>query len=186
MGVEAGRVALRQAPDRRRARASCRSPPPRRPTPTRRTPPRSTPRSACRPTSARVRRRRRRPLRRRAACAWPSGSAAWPCSSDIRTGLPGGADESDGGDAAVALAVRRRAGRASPRPIGGGVGHRRVHRPLARARATRTSQQWEERFGEHAYVPLVEQAVDRRARSRPASPSTTSTTSSSPGCTPAP
>ena len=35
---------------------------------------------------------------------WPATLVPWPCSSDVRTGLPGGADEPDSGDGAVAFA----------------------------------------------------------------------------------
>ena len=74
----------------------------------------------------------------RAAMA-AAGGRRWPCCRDIRTGLPGGADERDGGDGAAAFLF----GAGRPRhavlaePIGGGVGHRRVPRPLARCPATR-------------------------------------------------
>ena len=55
-----------------------------------------------------LRRRRRRPLRRRRGVDGRRPPAASPCSSDVRTGRPGSADEADGGDGAVTLAVRRR------------------------------------------------------------------------------
>jgi hydroxymethylglutaryl-CoA synthase len=76
--------------------------------------------------------------------------------SDIRTGLPGGADERDGGDGAAAF-------------VFGGVGDP-VAEVLAQASATEefldrwrlpgaaSSRVWEERFGEHAYVPLADAA----------------------------
>jgi 3-hydroxy-3-methylglutaryl CoA synthase/uncharacterized OB-fold protein len=76
--------------------------------------------------------------------------------SDVRTGLPAGGDERDGGDAAVALLCGRDGA---------------VAEPIAWASATteflerwrvpgeRASQQWEERFGEHAYLPLGQAAV---------------------------
>jgi hydroxymethylglutaryl-CoA synthase len=78
--------------------------------------------------------------------------------SDIRTGLPGGADEAAGGDAAAAFLLSRDP--ADP-----------IAEILAAASSTAefldrwrtpdepTSRQWEERFGEHAYGPLVEQAL---------------------------
>jgi hydroxymethylglutaryl-CoA synthase len=77
--------------------------------------------------------------------------------SDIRTGLPGGADESAGGDAAVALVM--------------GDDHDAIAVEIGGAEATAefvdrwrvlgdaTSKQWEERFGEFAYLPLVDQSV---------------------------
>ena len=80
--------------------------------------------------------------------------------SDIRTGLPGGADERDGGDGAAAFLFADDAPDA-----------RVVAEPLGAASATAefldrwrlpgepASRQWEERFGEHAYVPLGETAL---------------------------
>jgi len=80
--------------------------------------------------------------------------------SDVRTGLPGGGDERDGGDAAVAFLC-------GPDDAGAPV----VATPIAWASATaeflerwrvpgdRASRQWEERFGEHVYVPLAEAAL---------------------------
>ncbi|HEX9818478.1 MAG TPA: OB-fold domain-containing protein [Methylomirabilota bacterium] len=80
--------------------------------------------------------------------------------SDIRTGLPGGADERDGGDGAAAFLFADDAPDA-----------RVVAEPVAAASATAefldrwrlpgepASRHWEERFGEHAYVPLGESAL---------------------------
>jgi 3-hydroxy-3-methylglutaryl CoA synthase/uncharacterized OB-fold protein len=80
--------------------------------------------------------------------------------SDVRTGLAGGADEREGGDAAAAFVVGD-----------DGAGRPVVAEPLGSASATAefldrwrlpgepTSRQWEERFGEHAYVPLGESAL---------------------------
>lgn len=77
--------------------------------------------------------------------------------SDVRTGLPGGADERDGGDGAAAYLF------SSDGPS--------LVEWLASASATEefldrwrvpgepASRQWEERFGEHAYVPLAMEAV---------------------------
>jgi len=77
--------------------------------------------------------------------------------SDLRTGRPGSADEAGGGDAAVVFAY--------------GDGPDVIAEEIASATATsefldrwRTpgdqySRQWEERFGEYAYLPLVEEAV---------------------------
>ncbi|MGD9703505.1 MAG: OB-fold domain-containing protein [Acidimicrobiia bacterium] len=77
--------------------------------------------------------------------------------SDIRTGLPGGSDESNGGDAAVAIAF--------------GDGDDVIAEEIGAADATAEfvdrwrlpgddhAKQWEERFGEHVYGPLVEQSV---------------------------
>ena len=77
--------------------------------------------------------------------------------SDLRSGLPGGADESGGGDGAAAFLY-------SPeRPalldfLGWGAATAEF---LDRWRLPGDdhSRVWEERFGEHAYTPLAEQAV---------------------------
>lgn len=80
--------------------------------------------------------------------------------ADVRTGLPGGADERDGGDAAAAFLC---AAGDRERPV--------LAECLAWAAASAefldrwrlpgaaASRQWEERFGEHAYVPLGEAAL---------------------------
>jgi hydroxymethylglutaryl-CoA synthase len=80
--------------------------------------------------------------------------------SDIRTGLPGGGDERDGGDGAVAFLC---GSAAAGLPV--------VAEPVASASATAeflerwrvpgelASRQWEERFGEHAYLPLAQAAI---------------------------
>lgn len=77
--------------------------------------------------------------------------------SDVRTGLPGGGDEANGGDAAVAFLL------AGDGPI--------LLDTLGNAAATAEfldrwrlpgddhSSVWEERFGEQLYVPLAEAAV---------------------------
>jgi 3-hydroxy-3-methylglutaryl CoA synthase/uncharacterized OB-fold protein len=89
-----------------------------------------------------------------------SRSAALAVLSDIRTGLPGGGDERDGGDGAAAFLFADDAPDA-----------RVIVEPIAAASATSefldrwrlpgdpASRQWEERFGEHAYVPLGERAI---------------------------
>jgi 3-hydroxy-3-methylglutaryl CoA synthase/uncharacterized OB-fold protein len=81
--------------------------------------------------------------------------------SDVRTGLPGSADERDGGDAAAAFVFA---------PSDGAPSHHVIAEVLAEATATEefldrwrlpgapASRVWEERFGEHAYVPLAEAA----------------------------
>jgi 3-hydroxy-3-methylglutaryl CoA synthase/uncharacterized OB-fold protein len=80
--------------------------------------------------------------------------------ADVRTGLAGGADERDGGDGAVAFLC---AGPSADAP--------QLAVPIAWASATaeflerwrlpgeRASHQWEERFGEHVYLPLAESAL---------------------------
>lgn len=80
--------------------------------------------------------------------------------SDIRTGLPGGGDEREGGDAAAAFLCGDDSREA---PV--------IAEPVASASRTAefldrwrlpgapASRQWEERFGEHAYLPLGEAVV---------------------------
>jgi hydroxymethylglutaryl-CoA synthase len=76
--------------------------------------------------------------------------------ADVRTGLPGGADERDGGDAAAAFLY--------------GDGAPAIAEVVAQASATEefldrwrlpgavASRVWEERFGEHVYGPLADAA----------------------------
>ena len=79
--------------------------------------------------------------------------------SDVRTGLPAGGDERDGGDAAVAFLC------------GDDVAGTVIAEPIAFASSSAeflerwrvpgesASRQWEERFGEHVYVPLAQAAM---------------------------
>ncbi len=132
----------------------------------------------------RLRRRRLGALVGRRRTAGRRRPPALAVLSDIRTGLPGGADERDGATRRWRFlfgegdAVHRRDRRRRRRD-------RRVPRPLARPRR-RGLAQWEERFGEHAYVPLAEAGRRRRAEVGRPDRRATSTTSSSPACTPAP
>ena len=75
--------------------------------------------------------------------------------SDIRTGLPGGADESSGGDAAAAFCFGSEGVIAE---VIGGAGSTAEFTDRWRTPGDRASKQWEERFGEHAYAPLVDNA----------------------------
>jgi hydroxymethylglutaryl-CoA synthase len=77
--------------------------------------------------------------------------------SDIRTGLPGGADESNGGDGAVAILFGE-GDRVIAEVIGGAVATGEFT-DRWRVPGEAYSKQWEERFGEFAYAPFVEQAV---------------------------
>ena len=91
--------------------------------------------------------------------AMDAGRPTLAVLSDVRTGLPGGGDERDGGDAAAAFLLA--SGDDSPL----------LAEPVASASVTAeflerwrvpgdaASRQWEERFGEHAYVPLAENAI---------------------------
>jgi 3-hydroxy-3-methylglutaryl CoA synthase/uncharacterized OB-fold protein len=79
--------------------------------------------------------------------------------SDVRIGLPAGGDEREGGDAAVAFLC----GDDTAAPV--------IATPVASTSATAefldrwrvpgesASRQWEERFGEHVYLPLASAAV---------------------------
>ncbi len=92
--------------------------------------------------------------------ALDAGRPTLAALSDIRAGLAGGADEREGGDAAVAFLC-------APEGAGAPV----LATPIAWASTTaeflerwrlpgeRASHQWEERFGEHVYLPLAEAAL---------------------------
>jgi len=86
--------------------------------------------------------------------------------SDIRTGLPGGGDERDGGDGAAAFlfADDTPESRVLVEPIGGASATAEF---LDRWRlpGESASRVWEERFGEHAYVPLGESALTEALKS---------------------
>ena len=86
--------------------------------------------------------------------------------SDVRTGLPAGADERDGGDAAAALLVGP--GTAAEPVIAELVSWASVSAEFLerwREPGARFSRQWEERFGEHAYLPLAAEAVGAALKS---------------------
>jgi 3-hydroxy-3-methylglutaryl CoA synthase/uncharacterized OB-fold protein len=89
-----------------------------------------------------------------------AGDAAEPTlvvMAGLRTGLPGGADERDGGDGAVAFVVGGGAPGAQTRTLGWGASSLEFLERWRLPGATH-SRQWEERFGEHAYVPLARDA----------------------------
>jgi 3-hydroxy-3-methylglutaryl CoA synthase/uncharacterized OB-fold protein len=76
--------------------------------------------------------------------------------SDIRSGLPGGGDEKEGGDGAVAFLFGEGDVLAEP------LGHASLTAEFLdrwRVPGESYSRQWEERFGEFAYVPLGESAL---------------------------
>jgi 3-hydroxy-3-methylglutaryl CoA synthase/uncharacterized OB-fold protein len=80
--------------------------------------------------------------------------------SDLRTGLPAGGDEREGGDAAAAFLCGP--GTAAEPVIAELVGWASASAEFLdrwRRPGDRFSRQWEERFGEHAYVPLAQEAV---------------------------
>ena len=98
-----------------------------------------------------------------AACTLADRLGGLAVLSDQRTGLPGGADESAGGDGAVALLFGDGPG-VLAESIGGATASGEF---LDRWRqpGDGASQQWEERFGEFAYAPLVEEAVTAALKS---------------------
>ena len=76
--------------------------------------------------------------------------------ADVRTGLPGGADERDGGDGAVAFLF------SDTDPIASAVSAAHSTGEFLdrwRLPGEPASHVWEERFGEHVYVPLAEAAA---------------------------
>jgi 3-hydroxy-3-methylglutaryl CoA synthase/uncharacterized OB-fold protein len=80
--------------------------------------------------------------------------------ADVRTGLPGGGDEREGGDGAAAFVL---GGDAPGAPVLAEiVGHRSTTAEFLdrwRLPGDRASRVWEERFGEHVYAPLVASAL---------------------------
>jgi hydroxymethylglutaryl-CoA synthase len=76
--------------------------------------------------------------------------------SDIRTGLPGSADEREGGDAAAAFVFA-----SDGEPIASVVAHASSTDEFLdrwRLPGAPASRVWEERFGEHVYLPLADAA----------------------------
>ncbi len=92
--------------------------------------------------------------------ALEGGRTTLAISSDIRTGLPTGTDESAGGDAAAAILV----GEAETSPVLaeylGGATATAEFLDRWRTPGDQRTRQWEERFGETQYVPLAQQAWD--------------------------
>lgn len=82
--------------------------------------------------------------------------------SDVRTGLPGGADERDGGDAAAAfLFGGDREGQAGAPPVAELIAAASTTDEFLerwRTPGAVASRVWEERFGEHIYGPLADAA----------------------------
>jgi hydroxymethylglutaryl-CoA synthase len=79
--------------------------------------------------------------------------------SDVRTGLPGGADEREGGDAAAALLFAGGTAPSAAEVIGrAAITDEFLER--WRLPGEQASHTWEDRFGEHVYVPLAREALD--------------------------
>jgi uncharacterized OB-fold protein len=88
--------------------------------------------------------------------------------SDLRTGLAGSADERDGGDGAVALVFGD-----GDDVVAELVGHASTTAEFLdrwRTVGETESRQWEERFGEEVYLPLVESAFAAALKDAGASP----------------
>jgi hydroxymethylglutaryl-CoA synthase len=79
-------------------------------------------------------------------------------ASDLRTGLPTSADESAGGDGAVAVVVGDDSGGSVIAEYLGGASATDEFVDRWRTPGDPVAKQWEERFGETKYVPLGEQA----------------------------
>lgn len=81
-------------------------------------------------------------------------------ASDVRTGRPGSSDEATGGDGAVAWMI----GSSDDAPVlaewVGGASATAEFLDRWRVPGSDHSRVWEERFGEHAYLPLVTEAAD--------------------------
>src|SRR5688572_1034320 len=96
-------------------------------------------------------------IRSSVGAAWMAQAAGGlAVLADVRTGRPGSADESGGGDGAVTLAF------GDDGVIAEVVGSASVTEEFTdrwKAPGDAYAQVWEERFGEHAYVPLAERAV---------------------------
>jgi 3-hydroxy-3-methylglutaryl CoA synthase/uncharacterized OB-fold protein len=83
-------------------------------------------------------------------------------AADIRTGLPGSADEISGGDAAVAFLIGPGEGLAEV------VSHAAVTAEFLdrwRVPGQTHSRQWEERFGQASYLPPAQQAIEQALKS---------------------
>lgn len=80
--------------------------------------------------------------------------------SDIRTGLPGGSDEANGGDGAAAFLCSPEAGQVIAEFLGS-TSTSAEFLDRWRLPGERASHVWEERFGEYVYVPLAQQALQK-------------------------
>ena len=85
-------------------------------------------------------------------------SPAIVVSSDIRTGLPGSADEASGGDAGAALLIGDDEDSDVVAELIGSAGVTEEFLDRWRTPGENRSRQWEERFGEEHYVALASQA----------------------------
>jgi hydroxymethylglutaryl-CoA synthase len=93
-----------------------------------------------------------------------SGGTSLVVLSDIRAGLPRGTDEAEGGDGAAAFVLSDATDGLVAEYLGGASATREF---LDRWRLPqeRSSRVWEDRFGEEAYLPLGEQALNDALKS---------------------
>ncbi len=89
------------------------------------------------------------------------GPAALVVAADIRTGLPGSADESAGGDAAAALLVGDDSDGALLAELLGSGAATDEFLDRWRTPGDMRSKQWEDKYGETRYVPLGVEAFGR-------------------------
>jgi hydroxymethylglutaryl-CoA synthase len=87
-----------------------------------------------------------------------AGVPALVVRADVRTGLAGGGDERDGGDGASAFVMGDDADAPVLAEYLGAAAATAEFLDRWRLPGEPSSHVWEERFGEHAYVPLAEQA----------------------------
>jgi 3-hydroxy-3-methylglutaryl CoA synthase/uncharacterized OB-fold protein len=80
-------------------------------------------------------------------------------AGDVRTGLPGGADESQGGDAAAAFVCAPASSAPALAEVAGTASSSVELLDRWRAPGDVAARVWEERFGESAYVPAAESAI---------------------------
>jgi 3-hydroxy-3-methylglutaryl CoA synthase/uncharacterized OB-fold protein len=91
-------------------------------------------------------------------------------ASDVRTGRPGSSDESALGDAAAAWLIGSDADGAVIAEWLGGASATAEFLDRWRLPEWNYSRVWEERFGEHAYLPLVTQAAAAAFEAAPVAP----------------
>ncbi len=80
-------------------------------------------------------------------------------AGDVRTGLPGGADESQGGDAAAAFVCAPASSAPALAEVAGTASSSVEFLDRWRTPGDLAARVWEERFGESAYVPAAESAI---------------------------
>jgi hydroxymethylglutaryl-CoA synthase len=82
-----------------------------------------------------------------------------PVAGDVRTGLPRGADELEGGDAVAAFVCAPSSGAPALAEVVGAASSSVEFLDRWRAPGDVAARVWEERFGESAYVPAAESVV---------------------------